>query len=342
MLLKHQHGGDIHSFAKHINCKPSEVIDLSSNINFVKPTIDFDFNSLNISPYPSYEKLENSIAKLYQVQNTQLELFNGATVAIYALLRHLQPKYATLYAPLYLEYEKTLKLNYCNINYINRFEHMNKKDIKENSLIIFVNPSTPDGKYYDLDKLMKLWMKKNCTILIDESFLDFTPYESVVPYLKEYSKLYILKSMTKFYAAAGIRVGALLSNTANIQSIKKKEALWKISEFDSQYLQETLKDETFKVKSHHLNKENSQQLIKLLQNFSYTKRIYPTEVNFVLIQLKNMNAIELQNKLIPFKIIIRNCENFKFLDKNHVRIAVKSHKNIKSLKIALQQLELYR
>jgi threonine-phosphate decarboxylase len=39
--------------------------------------------------------------------------------------------------------------------------------------VIFVNPSTPDGKYYELEELMKTWIKKSCTILIDESFLDF-------------------------------------------------------------------------------------------------------------------------------------------------------------------------
>ncbi|HQL11367.1 MAG TPA: hypothetical protein PLR62_03180, partial [Candidatus Woesebacteria bacterium] len=45
-------------------------------------------------------------------------------------------------------------------------------EIKKNSLVIFVNPSTPDGKYYELEELMKKWMENSCTILIDESFFD--------------------------------------------------------------------------------------------------------------------------------------------------------------------------
>ena len=341
MLLKHQHGGDIHSFAKQINCHPSEVIDLSSNINFVKPSINFDFNTLEIAPYPNYEKLQNSIAKLYQIQSTQLELFNGATSAIYSLFRLLKPKHATLYAPLYLEYEKALKITRCDIDQVNRFQDI-YKEVKKSSLVIFVNPSTPDGKYYDLNKLMKIWMEKNCIIVIDESFLDFTPYKSIISYLKKYSKLYILKSMTKFYAAAGIRVGALLSNEKNIQAINEHEPLWKISEFDSHYLQEALKDEKFKLKAQQQNEKVRKKLVNILEHFSYTKKIYTSQANFILVQLTHINAFTLQEELIPFKIMIRNCKNFKFLDEYHVRLALKSNQNIESLKMALEKLYLYK
>ena len=334
-----QHGGNITAFAKEIGCEVSEVIDFSSNINFVKPNIDFNFNTLNISPYPNYEKLEHSIADLYQVKHTELELFNGATAAIYALFKLLKPKYATLYAPLYLEYEKALTLHPCNITYLNRFQDI-YAEIKENSFIVFVNPSTPDGTYYNLDNLMKIWIQKDCTIFIDESFLDFTSYKSVLPYLKTYSKLYILKSMTKFYAAAGIRIGALVSSEQNIKTIKKYEPLWKISQFDSHYLQEALKDKLFITKAKLHNKQAKKQLMELLKNFYYTKKLYNSEANFLLVELIYLNAFTLQEKLMPFKIMIRNCANFQFLNKNYVRIAVKDTKNIEFLKKALHKISM--
>ncbi len=85
-------------------------------------------------------------------------------------------------------------------------------------MVVFVNPSTPDGKYYDIKNLMQKWIKKRCTVLIDESFLEFTKNKSDLKYLKEYKNLYILKSMTKFYSCAGVRVATLISTKENIKN----------------------------------------------------------------------------------------------------------------------------
>ena len=321
-LTKHQHGGNIETFAKEINCNIDEVIDLSSNINFVKPNIEMDFNTLNISAYPNYDNLYQAIAKLYQIETKQIELFNGATTGIYALFRQLNLKHCTLYAPCYLEYKKSAELYGYKIDFINRLIDIDHEP-KENSLVIFVNPSTPDGKFYGIDKLMKKWIEKSCTILIDESFLDFTPFESATKYLY-YPKLYILKSMTKFYSSAGIRIGAIVSNRQNIEAIQKQEPLWKISEFDSQYLQSALRDKSFIEKSRSLNNKYKNYLVKLLEESSYIQKIYPSSANFVMVKLKNINAMEFQKELIPHKVMIRNCDNFDFLDDTFVRIAVKN------------------
>ncbi|MCK5853871.1 MAG: histidinol-phosphate aminotransferase family protein [Sulfurovaceae bacterium] len=329
----YQHGGNIKEFAKEIDCHIDEVIDLSSNINFVKPNIEIDFNTLNISAYPNYDKLYDAIAKLYQVKNEQIELFNGATTAIYALFRQLNLNHCTLYTPCYLEYKKSAELYGYEIDFIDRFTDI-EKNIQDKSLVIFVNPSTPDGKFYNIEKLMKKWIKKECTILIDESFLDFTPFESATKYL-DYSKLYILKSMTKFYASAGIRIGAIISNRENIKTIQQQEPLWKISQFDSHYLQSALRDEEFIKKSRSLNNQNRNYLIQLLEKSNYIKKVYPSSANFIMVKLKNINAIKFQKLLIPHKIMVRDCENFDFLDDSFVRIAIKDIISLKMLKRVL-------
>ena len=335
-MPNYKHGGNITAFAKEIGADVSEVIDLSSNINFLKPQINIDFNSLEIAPYPNYDKLEHAIAHLYQVKQTELELFNGATTAIYTLFRELNLNHATLYTPCYLEYKKAAHAYNYSIEFIDRFKNI-EQEVKENSFVIFVNPSTPDGKFYDIEKLMLKWIEKKCTILIDESFLDFTPFESAIKYLKTYDKLYILKSMTKFYSSAGIRVGALLSNEKNIKAIKVKEPLWKISEFDSQYLQAALKDKTFVEKAKVLNKENRALLNEVLKNSNLIEKVYPSTANYILIKLKIIKAEELQKRLIPYKIMIRDCFNFDGLDNAYVRIAVKDKHSIQTLEKTLKK-----
>jgi len=332
--MNFEHGGNIEEFAKKIGCKVDEVIDLSSNINFVKPNINIDFNNLDISAYPNYDRLKTSIAKSHNINSCELELFNGATTAIYSLFRELDLEECYLYAPLYLEYKKSAILNGYKITDINRFTDINR-DIKDNALVVFVNPSTPDGEFYNIYPLLNKWIEKNVTILIDESFLDFTPFQSAKNYINSYDKLYIIKSMTKFYSSAGIRIGAIISNSKNIKKIHQREPLWKISQFDNAYIQSALKDKEFSEKSIVLNNKNRDRVIEILENSKYIDKIYHSLTNYLLIKLKDITAKEFQKMLIPYKIMVRDCSNFDFLDSSFVRIAIKDDKAIDILQEAI-------
>jgi threonine-phosphate decarboxylase len=336
-LKTFEHGGDVQSFAKSINCKIEEVIDLSSNINFVKPEIACDFNSLEISAYPKYEKLYSKIAKNYKVEEFELELYNGGSSAIFTLFRHLDLNHCTIYSPAYLEYKKACHIYKYDYNLINRLERVDVP-IEKNTLVVFVNPSTPDGTYYELEKFLNYWQKQNATVLIDESFLDFTDNNSAVKYIHRYEKLYVLKSMTKFYSSAGVRVGSIISNKLNIDELKKFEPMWKLSAFDSEYLQKALEDERFKKVAKAINVKNKIYLEKILQNSNLVEFIFNSSANFVLARLKSYTAKQLQEKLKEYKIMIRDCSNFDFLDEKFIRVAVKSQNDLDAFKKALNAI----
>jgi threonine-phosphate decarboxylase len=332
-----EHGGQIEKFAFDLGCSVAEIIDLSSNINFVKPQINIDFNTLDISSYPTYDKLYEKISSNYGVSSSQIELFNGGSSAIFTLFRHLNLDSCTIYSPAYLEYKKaSLNFGY-ELNTINRFEDINEK-VKENSLVIFVNPSTPDGKYYDLEELMQTWIENSCTILIDESFLDFCDKPSAIKYLETYDKLYILKSMTKFYSSAGIRVGTIVSTPQNIEKLKRFEPMWKLSQFDSNYLQVALDDKLFKNISKAINIKNKIELENILKESDLIEEIFESSANYLLVKLSNLNAKEFQEKLKPYKIMVRDCSNFDYLDERFVRIAVKSSSANEILQRALKEI----
>jgi len=330
------HGGDILTFSKKIGSKPREIIDLSSNINFIKPKVKTDLNKIDISNYPTYEKLYKIIAKKYSVKADEIELFNGGSSAIFSFFRYLNLKHCTIYSPAYLEYKKAAQTFNYKLDLINRFEDINK-DVKKNSLVVFVNPSTPDGKYYNLDKLFNSWVKKSCTIFIDESFLDFCNKKSTIKKLKSYDKLYILKSMTKIYSSASIRVGTIISSADNIKKLKAKEPLWKLSHFDSIYLQNAIKNKDFINKTIKITNKNKQYTIKELEKFDFVKKIYKSEANYLLLELKSCDAKDLQEKLLSYKIMIRDCSNFDFLGKNFVRVAIKDKKSMKLFIKALKK-----
>lgn len=327
-----EHGGDINTFAECCNCTHQEIIDLSSNINFITPSVDF--STITLNAYPDYIKLTQTLADYYNVSINELELFNGGSSAIFSLMRFFDHPTCTIYSPAYLEYKKAALAYGKKVNLINRFESMDTA-IEENSLVIFVNPSTPDGNYYNLDILMKMWMAKNCTILIDESFLEFCGGESVNRYLQTYDKLYVLKSQTKFYGCAGVRVGIVLSSRDNIASLREKEPLWKISALDSHFLIRALSDGEFRARSLVLNSEAKVYLKNILDASPLFEKVYESDANFFLVRLAHMKAKAFQEKLLPHKIMVRDCSNFDFLDEWYVRIAIKSISNLKQFREAL-------
>ncbi len=323
-MTKSSHGGDIYKFSKDLNIDLEKVIDFSSNINQYRPKISLDFNSLDISKYADirYVKLKKKLAKRYDVKPNNIALFNGASSAIQTILNSTEMA-VTIYAPAYGEYKKCAK----KIKLINRFNNLYKEPEKD-SFVIFVNPSTPDGKYYNLERLFEIWDRQNNTVLIDESFLDFTP--NTTSFVKS-NKLYILKSLTKFYSCAGARVGIILSSKKNIRALEKLTPVWNISTYDENHILGTLRDKKFEKMAIAKLTKDKKRLFKVLKSSKYIKKVYKSSANFFLVKLEKIDAHKLQKRCEKEKILIRNCENFDFLDDKYVRFAVRCKKDVKKL-----------
>jgi len=329
-----KHGANIYKYAKEICCKADEIIDFSSNINLYQPKNDLVLQDATIVKYAdqSYTKLKKTISQKYSLKTEQISLFNGASSAIFELFKALKPKKVYLYAPLYGEYENGLDKD-VKIKKINRFENLLKTP-SYNSTVVFVNPSTPEGKYYDLKKLFKIWQKQNCTVILDESFLEFEELKSFRKKINTYKKLYIIQSFSKFYSCAGVRIGAVFSNKKNLK--KFKQPIWNISSLDVEFLTKRLMDKKFEKKSIMLHKKQKNELKKILKRFKY---IYKSDSNFFLVKCTNKN--KLFQHLLNQKILVRRCGSFDFLNDEYFRFAVKDKNSHKKLKKALKEYDEY-
>ncbi|WP_373071723.1 aminotransferase class I/II-fold pyridoxal phosphate-dependent enzyme [Sulfurimonas sp.] len=327
-----KHGANIYKYAKVANCKVDEIIDFSSNINLYQPKCKVKTTNDLIVKYgdTSYKDLKKIISKNYGVKKTQISLFNGATSAIFALLNSLKLNKVYLYVPLYGEYEKAIPKT-AKIKKIDRFKNIYKTPEK-NSTVIFVNPSTPDGKYYDLKKLFKIWQEQNCTVILDESFLEFENLPSLRQEINNYKKLYIIQSFSKFFSCAGVRIGAVFSDKANIK--KLKQPIWNLSSFDAEFLTQRLNDKKFVKKTRELHKKQKKELKKTLKNSKLFSKVYESDSNFFLV--KNTKKT-LFKYLLKHKILVRTCGSFDNLSDNYLRFAVKDKVSHKKLKEALRE-----
>ncbi len=320
-----KHGSDIYGYAKKLGCKPKEIIDFSSNINAYTKHL---YPQVDIVRYHDfrYKKLKKTISKRYKLKSSQIALYNGASSAIFALLANLPNQTVTLYAPLYGEYEKAAEGKM--IVKINRFEELYKKPPKK-SIVVFVNPSTPDGKYYDLQKLFRIWKERKCTVILDESFLEFEKLKSYRSEIKNYDKLYIIQSFSKFYTCAGVRVGAVFSAKENIKKLTLP--MWALSSFDAKFLTKRLKDKAFRKKSRKKHKKCKKELQKILTKHF---EVFKSNANFFLAKADKV----MFDKLLKHKILVRKCGSFDYLDDNYLRFAIKDKKAHEKLKKALDAL----
>lgn len=328
-----KHGGNIYEFSRQLNCLPEQVLDFSANIN---PRQAVDISSLHqvpLGPYadPKYNSLKQAIQKCYLYPaGVDIEIFNGASAAIFALLRWLQPENLVLYTPLYGEYGHIAGELSCKTQNINRFTDL-LADIPKHSTVIFVNPSTPDGQLYDLQALLAKWQATECTIIIDESFLDFCDADSVTEHIPYYDKLFVIKSLSKFYGCAGIRIGFILAAAKAITALQRLEPAWKLSSLDMVYMQEALANTAFIEQTKQQTQYLRDLLYKTLHTSGLFSRIYPGQANFLLAKLANGDGYQLQTQLESSRILIRVCDNFAGLDKRYVRFAVKDEPAIAQL-----------
>jgi len=334
-----KHGGNIYQFAQQVGCKPEQVLDFSANIH-PEPALDpASLLPIDLGPYadPDYTLLKQALQARYPYPpSADMEVFNGASAAIFALLRWLQPRDVVLYAPLYVEYAKIAGQLGCTLHTIDRFAGMHA-DVPENSTVIFVNPSTPDGRLYAMQELLAQWRQKHCTVIVDESFLDFCIADSVADDITEYDRLYVIKSLSKFYGCAGIRIGFILGAAQAIATLKRFEPAWKLSTFDMAYMRQALANRPYIEQTRRQTAKRRELLQQALEDSGLFEAIYPGQANFLLTQLKNGgDGYLLQERLAPARLLIRVCDNFAGLDKRHVRFAVKDEAAIAQLARALK------
>jgi len=271
------------------------MLDFSNDINFLQANVNIDFNNLNLSQKVQSEKLLYLLAKKYNIKPEQIETFNGYSSAIYSILKFLKLKRCFIYSPIHEEYKNACENLSYDLRVINRFENL-FLPIKDESVVVFMNPSFLDGTYYDLDELVKYWILKEASIIIDETFLDFCNKESALKYLESYNKVYILKAMNRYFGNKSLNISTIFSSLSNIKELKAYEPSNKLSVFDVKYLEESLLDTKFKSVTNAVMIKNRFAIEEVLNKCEYIEFLFQSSSNSLLIKPRNITSIELKQK----------------------------------------------
>ena len=344
-MANYGHGGNAKEISRLNNIRYEDIIDFSANINplgmpeNVKQDIKNNLNLLEKYPDINYLELKESIAEFENVDIHNIILGNGAADVIYNVIRAIEPKKVLTLAPTFSEYEEAVN----SVNGKTVFYTLSEKNdfnVKEEiieclnediDILVICNPNNPTGTLIEKKLMKKITQKAkeyNIFVLVDESFLDFIgPDNCMISYIKEFNNLVIIKSLTKFFAIPGIRIGyGILENQKIIDKVEKISPAWNINTIADIATKGSLKDKAYiKNTIEYVNAEKT-YLYKKMQNIEGIK-VFKPSVNYIF--FKSEFKLDLKLELIKYNILIRDCSNYKGLENGYYRIAVKTHEENK-------------
>jgi threonine-phosphate decarboxylase len=342
------HGGNIYKIEREFGVKKEEIIDFSSNINplgvnkrFVK-LLRKNTGDVARYPDPDYPDLKNKTASFYEINPDFTIHGNGATEILSLYFRITSPKTALVVSPSFLEYERSLSIAGARTAYFRLTENSGFNPDIENltaeirkgyDVIVVCNPNNPTGtaiKAADIGKILLETKKTGAALFIDESFMDFVDGRSsysAKKFIDEFPGLFILKSLTKFFALPGLRLGlGICSDTALLEKMKAAIDPWSINCFADLAGKVIFDDPGYVKKTIELVSRQREFIFDAIYKNKNLK-IFPSVCNFHLVKILNgMTVPGLQSELLKDNILIRDCSNFKFLDDKFFRIAVKDKK----------------
>lgn len=295
-------------------------IFLDANENSLGSVLDENFHRY---PDPLQKQLKQRISEIKNIATENIFAGNGSDEAIDLLIRAFcEPaKDAILiFPPTYGMYEVAAAINDVAIKKVLLKEDFQidiektKPAIDDNTKIIFVcSPNNPTGNL--IDKKDILWLLENFSgiVVIDEAYIDFADIESLIYQLNSYPNLVVLQTLSKAWALAGLRIGFAYTSKEIINVLNKIKPPYNISKATQQLALQALQNEKEAKEKTCILIQQKERLLQKFQQFNFSKKIYPSDANFILIKVADANV--LYKYLLSKNIVVRNrssqplCEN---------------------------------
>ena len=248
-------------------------------------------------------------------------------------------------APTFGEYEAASGLCGAKPDFFETLSLQNDLDkftqkIPKNGIVFVCNPNNPIGELLpkkSITQIIKAAKSKSSVVFVDECFIELTqtPNESVIDLVPKFDNLFVLRSLTKSFGLAGLRLGYGIGSKTLISSMDAIKVPWNVNGLADQAGIMALSDKKVLSKTRNLIKSESKFLTGSLTKLGLF--CLDTKTNFILIKSKQP-AKSLQKKLLQKNILVRDCSNFRGLDSHHIRIAVRTHKENKKLVSAFEAI----
>ena len=337
------HGGNIYELARQNNCRPDEIIDMSSNLNPLGPPpgllayLQQHIAVIKRLPDAGAAGLIEKFEALHGLSPGRVLAGHGTTEFIYAITRSLDIKNALILGPTYADYRDSCRQNKTRFDFLmaeesTGFSHDTNQiaaAVKNRDMVFVCNPNNPTGTMLPRQSIQELCVScPNTFFVVDESYLPFVPEESHISMIRsDLENLIVLTSMSKIFSIPGLRTGFLKASPAVVEQCRNAQVPWNVNS-----LAQTAVD-------YLLSREKEMNLF-----IQATRDYIQTEMGAFISRFQEVSAFSLLPGPLPYiliknnshltadtvcaflakdNILIRNCANFEGLSENYIRVALK-------------------
>ncbi|MHB8789267.1 MAG: cobyric acid synthase [Desulfobulbaceae bacterium] len=351
------HGGDRAVLAAQCGRRPSEILDFSASLNPLGPpgclrqVILRQLDELVHYPDPAGRELAAALAAVHELAPGAIVPGNGASDLLYALPRALDCARAFIPCPGYIDYETAARRAGRAVNFFRLLPERGfepdwqglARRLRPGDLVFLGHPNNPTGTLLDREQLRAMaTAHPHSFFVVDESFIEFCEDPAAVSLLARDlpANLVVVRSMTKFYAIPGLRLGYVVAAEAVAARIRAQLPPWSVNTLALAVGTAVLQDDEYGPRSRDAVRQLRQDLTASLAAFPQI-RVFPAVANFLLARIDHpeLDARELADRLLAGAgIAIRVCANYHGLDRCYFRLAVRPEEENERLIAALAGL----
>ena len=304
------------------------------------------FGEYNRYPDPYQKVLKAEIAKLKNINPENIFLGNGSDEVIDVLMRiFAEPKEDKIlvFTPTYGMYEVSANINDVKVvsyplnqDFQIDFTPAIEQILKDNNmkLVFICSPNNPSGNLISREAVLNILNTFKGIVVVDEAYEDFSKEASWISEIENYPQLVVMQTFSKAWGLAGLRVGMAFAQKEILNYMNKVKPPYNISIINQKEVYEALqKIDDFNANLNEILEQRTALESELLQ-FSFVKKIYPSDANFLLVEVEEADL--LYQYLVDQKIIIRNRNK---VVANCVRITIGNAQENKKLLEALNQFK---
>lgn len=287
-----------------------------------------------IARYPDSDcvQLRVKLAGVHQVEPAQVIAGNGSNELIHLIARVFRPARVAIAEPTYTEYLRA------SLAVGARVDHWIAKppafqpapfEPGDAQLVWLCNPNNPTGQFWPAARETAAWIAGHPATLfvVDEAFLPFVSVDatlSLVGWTARLPNLIVLRSMTKFWAIPGLRLGYAVAHPDLIARLRAGQEPWSVNVLAQAAGLAILDDHDFAARTHAWLAETLPSFQVELWECQPHLDLLPSAINFFLVDLPEPTAPAVASRLADRGIRVREASNFIGLDDHYLRIGFRT------------------
>ncbi|MBV9672486.1 MAG: pyridoxal phosphate-dependent class II aminotransferase [Verrucomicrobia bacterium] len=337
----------------------TSFIDFSSNLNVFAPVISNAEWSEWIDAAVKYPESDSFIvrqilADIYELDPQHVLATAGAIDGLYLAARLFPNRRVAVLQPAFSDYTRCFDSGSSQVTPIilpprlwyQSLTHLGNA-LDPFDVVVLGNPNNPTGELRSRAELLEVIQRdENKSFIIDEAFIEFADldgFQTLLPFIKQFPQVIILRSLTKSWCIPGLRLG-FIATAGQINKLRHLQPPWAINGIAEMWVKDFLtRDRQTQLRDSLRNLAlRRSEMLELLNKLPHL-RVFRSAANFFLLEItdQSLNATDIYRYLGHRGLLVRVCDSFVGLPKGRfIRVAVRrSHENERLVQLLSEVLD---